>query len=88
MASIQNIKKQLLPLIKGSPIIIMVFLLSVFIAKKIIQYTPTTYLSVAKIKLDNQKYGFSNSALYKDFDVFTAHDMIETEAEILGSYLI
>jgi uncharacterized protein involved in exopolysaccharide biosynthesis len=88
MASIQNIKKQLLPLIKGSPIIIMVFLLSVFIAKKIIQYTPTTYLSVAKIKLDNQKYGFSNSALYKDFDVFTAHDMIETEAEILGSDLI
>jgi uncharacterized protein involved in exopolysaccharide biosynthesis len=88
MASIQNIKKQLLPLIKGSPIIIMVFLLSVFIAKKIIQYTPTTYLSVAKIKLDNQKYGFSNSSLYKDFDVFTAHDMIETEAEILGSDLI
>tara|TARA_B100000809_G_scaffold185304_1_gene183384 strand:- start:4931 stop:7183 length:2253 start_codon:yes stop_codon:yes gene_type:complete len=88
MASIQNIKKQLLPLIKGSPIIIVVFLLSVFIAKKIIQYTPTTYLSIAKIKLDNQKYGFSNSSLYKDFDVFTAEDMIQTEAEILGSDLI
>ena len=88
MASFQNIKKQLLPLIKGLPIVIVVFIASIFIAKKIIQYTPTTYLSVAKIKLDNQKYGFSNSALYKDFDVFTAEDMIETEAEILGSHLL
>jgi uncharacterized protein involved in exopolysaccharide biosynthesis len=88
MASIQNIKKQLLPLIKGSPFVLIVFIVAVFIAKKIIQYTPTTYLSVAKIKLDNQKYGFSNSALYKDFDVFTAEEMIETEAEILGSHLL
>ena len=47
MASIQNIKKQLLPLIKGSPFIIVVFILSIFIAKKIIQYTTTTYLSIA-----------------------------------------
>jgi uncharacterized protein involved in exopolysaccharide biosynthesis len=88
MASIQNIKKQLLPLIKGSPFIVVVFLLSIFFAKKIIQYTPTTYLSIAKIKLDNQKYGFSNSALYKDFDVFSAEERIETEAEILGSHLL
>lgn len=88
MASFQNIKKQLLPLLKGSPIVAIVFVVSILIAKQIIKYTPTTYLSVAKIKLDNQKYGFSNSVLYKDFDVFTAEDKIETEAEILGSHLL
>ena len=88
MASFQNIKKQLLPLIKGLPIVIVIFIASIFIAKKIIQYTPTMYLSVAKIKLDNQKFGASNSLLYKDFDVFTTEDKIETEAELLGSHLL
>lgn len=88
MASFQNIKKQLLPLIKGLPIVIVIFIASIFIAKKIIQYTPTMYLSVAKIKLDNQKFGASNNLLYKDFDVFTTEDKIETEAELLGSHLL
>ncbi|NQX99462.1 MAG: hypothetical protein HRT73_16535, partial [Flavobacteriales bacterium] len=88
MASFQNIKKQLLPLIKGLPIVIVIFIASIFIAKKIIQYTPTMYLSVAKIKLDNQKFGVSNNLLYKDFDVFTTEDKIETEAELLGSHLL
>lgn len=88
MASFQNIKKQLLPLIKGLPIIIVIFIISIFIAKKIIQYTPTMYLSIAKIKLDNQKYGASNNLLYEDFDVFTSENKIETEAELLGSHLL
>jgi uncharacterized protein involved in exopolysaccharide biosynthesis len=88
MASFQNIKKQLLPLIKGLPIVIVVFVASIFISKKIIQYTPTMYLSVSKIKLDNQKFGASNNILYKDFDVFTTEDKIETEAELLGSHLL
>jgi len=88
MASYQNIKKQLLPLIKGLPVVIIIFIVSIFIAKKIIQYTPTMYLSVAKIKLDNQKYGASNALLYKDFDVFTSDYKIESEAELLGSHLL
>lgn len=88
MASFQNIKKQLLPLIKGLPIVTVIFIASIFIAKKIIQYTPTMYLSVAKIKLDNHKYGASNNLLYKDFDVFSTEDKIETEAELLGSHLL
>jgi uncharacterized protein involved in exopolysaccharide biosynthesis len=88
MASFQNIKKQLLPLIKGLPIVVILFIISIFMAKKIIQYTPRMYLSVAKIKLDNQKFGASNSLLYKDFDVFTSEDKIESEAELLGSHLL
>ena len=88
MASYQNIKKQLLPLIKGLPLVIIIFIVSIFIAKKIIQYTPLMYLSVAKIKLDNQKYGASNALLYKDFDVFTSDEKIESEAELLGSHLL
>ena len=46
------------------------------------------YLSMAKIKLDNQKYGASNALLYKDFDVFSSDDKIESEAELLGSHLL
>jgi len=88
MASFQNIKKQLLPLIKGLPIVIVIFIASIFMAKKITQYTPTMYLSVAKIKLDNHKFGASNNLLYKDFDVFTTSVKIETEAELLGSHLL
>lgn len=88
MGAFQNIKKQMLPLIKGTPVVLIVFVAAIFIAKKVIQYTPTMYLSVAKIKLDNQKYGFSNNALYQNFDVFTAEEKIETEAEILGSHLL
>ena len=88
MASFENIKKQLFPLIKGIHIIFIIFIVSIFIAKKIIQYTPTMYLSIAKIKLDNQKFGVSNSLLYKDFDGFTSDEKIESEAELLGSHLL
>ncbi|MCH2235659.1 MAG: hypothetical protein MK078_15575 [Crocinitomicaceae bacterium] len=43
---------------------------------------------MAKIELDDQKYGFSGNNLYSDFDVFTAENKIETEAEVLKSDLL
>lgn len=88
MVGYQKLKRQMLPLLKGIPFIIGVFLLSLFIAKKIIDYTPNTYQSIAKIKLDDQKYGFSNNNLFNDFDVFSTENKIEAEAEILQSPLI
>ena len=43
MASYQNIKKQLLPLIKGFPVIITLFIISIIIAKQVIKkINPTT----------------------------------------------
>jgi uncharacterized protein involved in exopolysaccharide biosynthesis len=88
MSGLQRLKRQLLPLIKGLPFVAVVFGLSLFLAHKIILYTPNTYQTIARIKLDDQKYGFSNSTLYEDFDVFSTENKIEAEAEILKSPLI
>lgn len=84
----QRIFRQLKPILVGLPFIGLIFILSLVVAKQIIKYTPTRYLTVAKIKLDTRKYGVSNDMLYKDFDVFTSENKIETEAEILGSHLL
>ncbi len=84
----QKIFRQIKPLLSGLPLIGFIFVVSLVIAKQIIKYTPTRYLTVAKIKLDTRKYGVSNDMLYKDFDVFTSENKIETEAEILGSHLL
>jgi len=46
------------------------------------------YQSMAKIKLDDHKYGMSANNLYEDFDVFATENKIETEAEILKSPLL
>ena len=84
----QQIIRQLKPLFKGLPVIGLILLGALFIARQIIKYTPTMYLTVSKIKLDTRKFGVSNNMLYKDFDVFTSENKVETEAEILGSHLL
>lgn len=88
MLGYQKLKRQLLPLLKGAPFILGMFLVALYVAKKIIDYTPNTYQSIAKIKLDDQKYGFSNNNLFADFDIFSTENKIEAEAEILQSPLI
>jgi len=88
MNGLQGLKRQLLPLIKGLPIIIGCTILALVIAKKIIRYTPNSYQTVARIKLDDQKYGFSNTQLYKDLDLFSTTNKIQSEAEILQSPLL
>lgn len=88
MNGFQNIKRQLLPLIKGLPIVVFTLLGALFIAQKVVQYTPNTYQTIARIKLDDQKYGFSNTALYSDFDVFTTENKIQAEAAVLKSPLL
>ncbi len=88
MNGFQTMKKQLLPLVKGSPFIALVFFLSWYTARKIISYSDTMYQSIGRIKLDDQKYGFSNNALYKDFDVFTVEHKVEAEVEVFKSPLI
>ena len=84
----QRILRQLKPILGGLPLIGVLFVLSLVLAKQIIKYSPTRYLTIAKIKLDTRKYGVSNDMLYKDFDIFTSENKIETEAEILGSHLL
>jgi len=88
MKEMQSIKRLIIPLLKGLPILIITLLISLFIAKKTIQYSSPKYQSMAKIKLDDIKYGTSGNNLYEDFDVFSSENKIETEAEILKSPLL
>jgi len=88
MKEIQSIKRLIIPLLKGLPILIITLLISLFIAKKSIQYSNPEYQSMAKIKLDDIKYGMSGNNLYEDFDVFSSENKIETEAEVLKSPLL
>jgi len=88
MSGYQQIKKQLLPLIKGIPIIIVCFILAIFIGKMVIRYSSEKYQSIAKIKLDTQKIGFSSNEIYKDFSMFSLEHRIEAEVELLKSPVI
>ncbi len=88
MREMQRIKRIIIPLLKGLPILIITLLIALFIAKKAIQYSVPKYQSMAKIKLDDRKYGMSGNNLYEDFDVFSSENKIETEAEILKSPLL
>jgi uncharacterized protein involved in exopolysaccharide biosynthesis len=88
MNGFQAIKRQLLPLLKGLPIIIGMFAGALFLARKVILYTPNTYQTIARIKLDDQRYGFSNNLLFKDFDVFSTESRVQSEAMLLASPLL
>lgn len=88
MREMQRIKRIIIPLLKGLPIILITLLISLLIAQKAIQYSVPKYQSIAKIKLDDRKYGLSGNNLYEDFDVFSSQNKIETEAEILKSPLL
>jgi len=88
MSEIQNIKRQLLPLLKGLPFILVVFLGSLWLAKRMINYSTPRYKSTARIKLDDQKIGISQNNLYQDFDVFSSTNKIEAEVELLKSPML
>jgi uncharacterized protein involved in exopolysaccharide biosynthesis len=88
MSGYQSIKRQLLPLIKGLPIIALFFLAALLIASQMVNYTPNTYQTIALVKLDNQINGLSNNRLYSDFDVFSTESKIQAEAAVLNSRLL
>lgn len=88
MIEIQQLKRLIIPFIKGLPIIIGCLIAALFISKKIIQYSVPKYQSIAKIKLDDTKTGLSSNNLYEDFDLFAREHKIVTEAEVLKSSLL
>lgn len=88
MSDIQNIKKMLLPGLKGLPIIAGCFFISILIAYRVVLYATPIYETTAKIKLDDIGSGFSNAMLYKDFDVFSTNNKIAAEVELLKSKVL
>ena len=85
MNDFRDIKKLLLPLLKGSPIILLCLVGALFLAKRGVQYLVPQYESTAKLKLDDSNIGVGNNILYKDFDLFPTTDKIATEVEVLKS---
>lgn len=88
MNGYQKIKKQLIPILKGLPIIAAVFFLSLLASQMIIRYSNAKYQSTAKIKLDDQTLGFSSNEIYKDFSMFGLEQRIDAEVELLKSPVI
>ncbi|MBL4710086.1 MAG: hypothetical protein JKY48_16775, partial [Flavobacteriales bacterium] len=85
MNDFQAIKRMLLPLLKGLPIILICLFVALSIAYRSVLYTNPIYESTVKIKLDDINHGVSSSALYADFDVFANTNKIAAEVEVLKS---
>jgi uncharacterized protein involved in exopolysaccharide biosynthesis len=76
------------PFFRGLPIIALVMIIAVLIAKRYLRYTTPIYESTAKVKLADSKEGVPNSNLFKDFDVFATSNKIAAEVELLKSKLL
>ncbi len=83
-----DIRRIVLPLVKGLPIILVTLSLAVFIALRTINYSVPLYEATAKIKLDDQQFGVSHNNLFKDFDMFSSVNKIDAEVEVLKSQLL
>jgi uncharacterized protein involved in exopolysaccharide biosynthesis len=75
-------------LIKGLPVILISTLLALFVAQKVMNYTPNTYRSIARIKLVDQQQGFRNKEYSQELETFRDENKIGSEAEVMKSPLI
>jgi hypothetical protein len=73
------------PLFRGLPIIILVVISSVLIAKKYLNYVTPMYESTAKLRLAYVHEGIPGANLFKDLDLFASSNKIATEIEVLKS---
>lgn len=85
MNNIQNIKKLLLPYIKGSVVVVFLVIFAVSLTYRALNYVVPKYESTTKIKIENNSEGVSSLNLYKNFDVFSMFNKVKTEEEILKS---
>ncbi|PCH70518.1 MAG: hypothetical protein COC06_04560 [Bacteroidales bacterium] len=85
MNEIDNIKRLLIPAVKGIPIILGITLIAILLAMKVIIYKVPMYQSFSLLRLDDKSTGLSETNLYKDFDVFFTPQKIAAEVEVLKS---
>jgi capsular exopolysaccharide synthesis family protein len=81
----QKIKRLLLPYFKGLRIVLGAIILSVLVAVKTYNYQPIKYQSTAKLKLDYQDEGISNSLFFNNIDLLFTTNKITTEVQVLQS---
>jgi len=85
MNEIDNIKRLLIPAVKGIPIIVGFTLVVVLLAMKVVIYKVPMYQSFSLLRLDDKSTGLSETNLYKDFDVFFTPQKIAAEVEVIKS---
>lgn len=85
MNNVQQIIRMLMPAIKGSPFIVGLMALLIFVASRVVFYATPMYESTGRIKLEDVNMGISNTNLFKDFDVFSHPNKIMAEVEVLKS---
>lgn len=84
----QKIKRLIINILKGTPFVFIVLLLSLYFAYKFISYQNPLYQSSIKIKLAKSTYGISATNLYKSFDVFSTEEDIQAEVITIQSQRI
>jgi len=84
----QQIKRLIIKILKGTPFVVLVLLISLFLAYKYISYQNPLYKSTIKIKLAKSTYGISASNLFKSFDVFSTDQDIQAEVITIQSQRI
>lgn len=85
MNNIQQIVRIFMPAVKGSPIILGLVAICVFIASKIVYYATPMYECTGRMKLEDANMGISNTNLFKDFDIFSHPNKIIAEVEVIKS---
>lgn len=54
------------PVIKGSPILIGILVIAIFVARRVVNYSVPVYQTDAAIKIDNRDYGVGNFFLFNE----------------------
>lgn len=88
MSDFKSTISGLKPFYGGLPIIAIIMVACIMMAKRYLNYTTPMFESTAKIKLADNHEGVANSNLFKDFDVFTNTNKIAAEVELLKSKVL
>lgn len=81
----QQIKRLIIKILKGTPFVMLILLISLYLAYKYVSYQNPLYQSTIKIKLAKSTYGISATNLFKSFDVFSTDQDIQAEVITIQS---
>lgn len=76
------------PFLRGLPIIVVVMVAAITVAKRYLKYATPMYESTARIRLADTKDGSPSANLYKDLDVFVNANKIGAEVEVIKSKVL
>lgn len=88
MSEFNSTINSLRPFYRGLPLVALIMMSCILLAKRYLRYTTPMYESSTKIKLADNHEGVANSNLFKDFDVFATTNKIAAEVELIKSKVL